>query len=79
MSNASVKLSVPYTERYERKALPSSNLLEKLAQLGLEWAQVGGRNLYVYNGKILLAKYESGYVSLADLNIDRPNLREGRR
>lgn len=79
MSNATLKMSVPYTEQYEPKKLPSRSLLEKLAQLGLEWTQLGGKNLYVYNGKILMAKYKSGYVSLADLDIDRPTERKGRR
>ncbi len=74
MSNKTVKLSTPYTELYE-KTLPKKNLLEKIAQLGLMWAQVGGTNLYIYNGPILIAKYKVGYVALADLNIDRPAAR----
>jgi hypothetical protein len=71
ISKDDIKLSVPYTDSYE-KDLPARGLLEKIAYLGLQWAQAGGTNLYIYNGPILLAKYKAGYVSLASPNIDRP-------
>lgn len=70
----SAKIVTPYTSRYEG-ALPNRNLLQRTAQLGLQWAQVGGANLYIYNGPILLARYKSGYVSLGNRNIDQPRKR----
>lgn len=69
--NSNIKIISLYTTSYE-KELPLKNLLEKLADLGLQWGQAGGQNLYIYNGNILLGKYKSGYVSLSDLNIDKP-------
>jgi len=71
MGRKTIKIVVPYTERYEGK-IPLSNLLEKTARLGLQWAELGGTNLYIYNGAALMARYKSGYVSLADRNIDQP-------
>ena len=73
-----VKISVPYTDAYEKK-LPVRNLLEKTARFGLQWAQVGGASVYIYNGAILMSRYRSGYVSLADPQIDRPPLRRARK
>ena len=69
--NSNIKIISPYTTSYE-KDLPLKSLLEKLADIGLQWGQTGGQNLYIYNGNILLGKYKSGYVSLSDLNIDKP-------
>ena len=71
LDNSNIKILSPYTTSYE-KNLPLRSLLEKLADLGLQWGQTGGHNLYIYNGNILLGKYKSGYVSLTDLNIDKP-------
>jgi hypothetical protein len=74
IDNSTVKIIFPYTSLYENfKFKGIYNLLEKISELGLEWAQTGGLNLYIYNGNILLGKYKSGYVSLACLNIDKPN------
>lgn len=78
MRRRTVKISVPYTDTYEKK-LPVRNLLEKTARFGLQWAQVGGTNLYIYNGAILMSRYRSGYVSLAHPDIDRPPLRDSRK
>lgn len=64
-----IKISFPYTETYQKDNI-QRNLLEKLSDLGLQWSQVGGDNLYIYNGNILLGKYKSGYVSIANLKID---------
>jgi hypothetical protein len=71
LDNSNIKIISSYTTFYE-KDLPIKSLLEKLADLGFEWRQTGGQNLYIYNGNILLGKYKSGYVSLSDLNIDKP-------
>ena len=71
LDNSNIKIISPYTTSYE-KDLPLKSLLEKLADLGLQWAQTGGQSLYIYNGNILLGKFKSGYVSLSDLNIDKP-------
>lgn len=74
IDNSTVKIIVPYTSLYENfKFKGTYSLLEKLSELGLEWAQTGGVNLYIYNGSILLGKYKSGYVSLARLYLDKPN------
>jgi len=78
MRRRTVKISVPYTDAYEKK-FPVRNLLEKTARFGLQWAQVGGATLYIYNGAILMSRYRSGYVSLADPHIDRPPLRDSRK
>jgi hypothetical protein len=74
LGHSTIKVSTPYTEEYDRR-LPTRGLLEKTAKLGLQWAQVGGVDLYIYNGPILMSWYKAGYVSLADLNIDRPPTR----
>ncbi len=71
MSVTTLKISTAYTESYERN-LPVRNLLEKVAQVGLQWAQLGGISVYLYNGPILLARYRNGRISLADTNVDRP-------
>ena len=71
MGRKTIKIVVPNTERYEGK-IPLRNLLEKTARLGLQWAELGGMNLYIYNGPALMSRYKSGYVSLADRNIDQP-------
>lgn len=71
MGRNTIKIVVPYTERYEGK-IPSRNLIEKTARLGLQWAELGGVNLYIYNGPVLMSRYKSGYVSLADRDIDQP-------
>lgn len=71
LGRKTIKIVVPYAERYEGK-IPSRNLLEKTARLGLQWAEVGGVNLYIYNGPALMSRYKSGYVNLADRNIDQP-------
>lgn len=78
MRRRTVKIGVPYTDAYEKR-MPVRNLLEKTARFGLQWAQVGGANLYLYNGAILMSRYRSGYVSLADPDIDRPPLRDSRK
>jgi hypothetical protein len=70
--NSNIKIISPYTTSYE-KDLPLKNLLEKVSDLGLQWGQAGGQNLYIYNGDILLGKFKSGFVSLTDINIDKPN------
>jgi len=72
-SQHDVKLIIPYKIIYENLPEDSlKNLLELVSDLGLQWAGLGGNSLYLYNGTILLAKYESGDVYLADLNIDSP-------
>ncbi len=74
IDNYNAKICFPFTNKYEKFSLGGlHSLLEKLSELGFEWAQAGGTNLYIYNGNILLGKYKSGYVSFANLNIDRPN------
>ena len=74
IDNSNVKIIIPYTPSYENLEYKKKyNLFEKISELGLEWAQTGGKNLYIYNGCILLGKYKTGYVSLADFNIDKPN------
>lgn len=78
MSAKTIKLIHPYTSLYE-EGLPTRRLLEKVAQTGLQWAQLGGANYYVYNGSILMGRYKSGFVGLVDLNIDRPAIRNRRR
>lgn len=77
IGRTSIKIATPYTERYEGK-IPLHNLLERTARLGLQWAQVGGSNLYIYNGPILLSRYKAGYVSIANRYIDRPGNRRSR-
>lgn len=74
MDRKTIKIVVPYTARYEGK-IPLRNLLEKTTRLGLKWAELGGANLYIYNGPALMSRYKSGYVSLADRNIDQPTKR----
>lgn len=71
LDNSNIKISSPYSRNYE-KGLPIKNLLEKLADLGVQWGQTGGQNLYIYNGNILLGKFKSGFVSLSNINIDKP-------
>jgi hypothetical protein len=71
IDKSNIKILSPYTDSYERD-LPLRSLLEKLSDLGLQWGQTGGINLYIYNGNVLMGKYKSGYVSLSDLNIDKP-------
>ncbi len=71
LDNSNIKIISPYSPNYE-KDLPLKSLLEKLSDLGLQWGQTGGQNLYIYNGNILLGKFKSGYVSLSNLNIDKP-------
>ena len=71
LDHSNIKIIFSYTTFYE-KDLPIKSLLEKLADLGFEWSQTSGQNLNIYNGNILLGKYKSGYVSLSDLNIDKP-------
>ncbi|CAA7195562.1 hypothetical protein [Chryseobacterium potabilaquae] len=66
-----IKISFPYTESYEKINMQKI-LLEKLSYLGLQWSQLEGDNLYIYNGNILIGKYKSGYVSLTNLIIDKP-------
>ena len=74
IDKSNAKIRFLYTVKYENFS-PSEmySLLEKISDLGLDWAQAGGDNLYIYNGNILLGKYKSGYVSIAKLNIDKPN------
>ncbi|MEJ6693407.1 MAG: hypothetical protein QNL00_07435 [Saprospiraceae bacterium] len=74
IDKSNAKIRFLYTGKYE-DFRPSGmySLLEKISDLGLDWAQAGGDNLYIYNGNILLGKYKSGYVSIAKLNIDKPN------
>ena len=71
LGKQTVKVRVPYEYSYESD-LPRRNLLERTAKLGLEWAQLGGQNLYIYNGPVLLSRYKSGYVSLALTTVDQP-------
>lgn len=70
------KIWFPYTSNYEDFSPRGYySLLEKISDLGLQWAQAGGDNLYLYNGEILLGKFKSGYVSVAKLLIDKPNVK----
>jgi len=71
MNSNDIKISIPYTNNYENIKI-YKNLLEKLASLGLQWSQIGGNNLYIYNGNILIGKYKSGFVTITNFNIDRP-------
>lgn len=66
-----IKIIMPYTKNYEGD-FKVCNFLEKLTTLGLQWAQVGGHSLYIYNGKILIGYYKLGLVSLAHRDIDKP-------
>jgi hypothetical protein len=81
MTSKTVKLIIRYEPSYEdlptlrKKELsipPARNLLRLTADLGVQWARLGGATLYIYNGPILMSKYTSGYVSLAYPNFDRP-------
>lgn len=81
MTSRTIKLISPYTPNYDdlpdlprtrKEKVDMRNVLEFTADLGLQWASAGGVNLYVYNGAILMSRYKSGYVSLADPYIDRP-------
>lgn len=81
MTSKTVKLISRYEPSYDdlptlRKPdlsiPPPENILELTAQLGLQWANLGGSSLYIYNGYILMSRFKSGYVSLAYPNIDRP-------
>jgi hypothetical protein len=81
MTSKTVKLVSRYEASYDdlptlRKPdlsiPPPKNILELIADLGLQWSTVGGSTLYMYNGPILMSKFKSGYVSLADRYIDRP-------
>lgn len=68
------KILIYYTSVYDKldnNGLRS--LLEKISELGLNWAQTGGDNLYMYNGNILMGRYKSGFVSIPNMNIDKPN------
>lgn len=71
IDSKNMKIISPYAEGYE-KDFPACNLMEKLATLGLQWAQTGGHNLYIYNGRIFLGSFKSGWVSIANHNIDKP-------
>jgi hypothetical protein len=77
MSRKVLKLKTQYASTYD-DSLPIGNLLQKISDLGLQWAQVGGSDLFVYNGAIFLASYKSGYVTLANTNIDDPPKRKSR-
>lgn len=74
LDKQNIKIVSPYTEDYENN-FPACNFLEKLATLGLQWAQAGGHNLYIYNGSIYLGSYKSGWASIANRNIDKPSLK----
>jgi hypothetical protein len=81
MTSGTVKLVGPYEASYDdlptlRKpnlyiSSPKS-ILELTADLGLQWSTLGGSTLFLYNGSILISRFKSGYVSLADPYIDRP-------
>jgi len=81
MTSKTVKLISRYEPSYEdletpRKkgtsVPPSRNLLKLTADLGVQWARLGGSSFYIYNGSILMSKFFSGHVSLAHPNFDRP-------
>ena len=74
MDRRIVKIVTPYTKDYEAN-FPVCNFLEKLASLGLRWAQVGGTSLYLYNGAILMGTYKSGTARLASVHLDKPAAR----
>jgi hypothetical protein len=83
MTSKSAKLLSRYEPSYDdlpslRKPdlrMPSpKNILELTADLGLQWSTVGGSTFYIYNGSILMSRFKSGYVSLADPYIDRPKI-----
>ena len=76
LSRSMLKLRCPYTPKYEAPKLPVQDLLERTARIGLQWAQAGGDIVLIYNGPVLLARYRSGYVSLAKLGIDVPPVRK---
>lgn len=70
INSTDIKILIPYTISYETTKI-NQQLLEKLSDLGLQWSQVGGNNLYIYNGNILIGKYKSGYVVLTNTTIDQ--------
>jgi hypothetical protein len=72
IDKSNLKILSPYRKSHELELSPRS-LLEKLSDWGLLWGEKGGNNLYYYTGNVLIGKYKSGYVSLVDLNIDKPN------
>ncbi len=81
MTSKTVKIISRYESSYDdlptlRQAnlsIPlSKNILELTADLGLQWSNFNGLSLYIYNGKILMSKFKSGFVSLAFPDIDRP-------
>lgn len=83
MTSKTVKLISRYEPSYDdlptlrkpdQRIPPPKNILELTADLGLQWSTVGGSTLYIYNGSILMARFKSGYVSLADAYIDRPKI-----
>jgi len=67
------KILAPFTMSYETNdASFRQNLLMKTASWGLRWSQVGGMNLYIYNGNVLISRFKDGYVSLPLSDIDHP-------
>ena len=71
IDKSNLKIVLQYTFSYE-DSLPIENLLKKLSELGLQWSEVGGHNLYIYNGSILIGIYKNGKVAVSDVNIDKP-------
>lgn len=65
---------LPTLRKHGQGMPPLRNILELTADLGLQWSTVGGSTLYIYNGAILMSRFKSGYVSLADTYIDRPKI-----
>ena len=71
LDKSNFKIVLEYTISYKDN-LPIENLLKKLSELGLQWSEVGGNNLYIYNGCILIGMYKIGKVVACNLDIDKP-------
>ena len=75
ISRQTAKILSPYSDSYETNKDSqefSQSLLTRTAAWGLRWSQVGGKNLYIYNGNVLISRFKYGYVSLPSSDIDRP-------
>jgi hypothetical protein len=73
ISHQTAKILSPYSDKYEKDDQTfRESLLTRTAIWGLRWAQVGGANLYVYNGNVLISRFSQGYVALPSLVVDNP-------
>ena len=85
ITSKTVKLVSRYEPSYDdlptlrnlNKLPDPKSMLELTADLGLQWSIFGGQYLYIYNGPILITRFKSGYVNIADPNIDRPKTKRG--